>query len=214
MVTWKSAVFIAVVLVTGGALYIRLHWRRWPQAYRAMIGLTACYFIAGSVVGPFVLHFIAPRPSAPIAEIATPSAGVLSPAVVAVAPTLEPGSSLPSSAAPVSIPALHYDPARAVLPDPKRTPGDVFPNATKDDVCTPGWASEHRHVTESDWDRVLRRIRARPRAWVLRSGSLGAAGTRRLQRHQEPLAAARRAAPWRSGEGFAGEHATRGGVQR
>ncbi len=158
MVTWKSAIVIAAALAVVGALYIRLRWRRSPQAYHAMIGLTVCYFIAGSIVGAWILHLIAPRQSAPLAEIATPMGGVPSPAVVPMAPTLEPGSSAPSSA-PVSIPPLHYDPAHAVLPDPKLTPGDVFVGATKDDICTPGWASEHRHVTESDRDRVYAEYR-------------------------------------------------------
>lgn len=160
MVPWKSAIVIAAVLAVVGALYIRLRWRRSPQAYRAMLGLAACYFVAGSIVGAWVLHLVSPKPSAPIAEIATPGAGVPipgagvpSPAVVPLAPTLEGGSSAPSSG-PVKIPPLHYDPAHAVLPDPKLTPGDVFADATKDDVCTPGWAREHRHVTESDRDRV------------------------------------------------------------
>jgi hypothetical protein len=29
----------------------------------------------------------------------------------------------------------HYDPVHAVLPDAKLTPGEVFPNATKDDLA-------------------------------------------------------------------------------
>ena len=41
MVTWKSVIIMAVVLVVVGALYIRLRWHRSPQAYRAMIWLTA-----------------------------------------------------------------------------------------------------------------------------------------------------------------------------
>ena len=54
------------------------------------------------------------------------------------------------SSAPTSAESsvIHYDPAHAVLPDPKLTPGDTFPGVTTQDVCTPGWASEHRHVTE------------------------------------------------------------------
>ncbi len=151
MVTWKLLIIISVVLVGGGALYIRVRWHRSPEAYRAMIGLMACYFVAGSIVGAWVLHFIATMPTAPIAEIATPSAGVPNPGVVALAPSVKPDSSSPSSSAPL---ALLYDPAHAALPDPKLTPGDVFANATKDDVCTPGWAREHRHVTESDRDRA------------------------------------------------------------
>jgi hypothetical protein len=124
---------VAVMLAASGALYIRLRWRRSPRAYRAMIGLTALYFIAGSIVGAWVLHLIALTPNAP----------------ASTAPSLEPNSN-----APFSIPALHFDSAHAALPDPKLTPGDVLV-ATRDDVCTPGWASEHRHVTESVRERVF-----------------------------------------------------------
>jgi hypothetical protein len=49
-----------------------------------------------------------------------------------------------------------------VLPDPKLTPGDTLPAVTIADICTPGWATEHRHVTESMRDQVYeeyRRIR-------------------------------------------------------
>ena len=54
------------------------------------------------------------------------------------------------SSAPTSAESwvIHYDPAQAALPDPKLTPGDTFPGVTAEDVCTPEWGSEHRHVTE------------------------------------------------------------------
>jgi hypothetical protein len=80
-------------------------------------------------------------------QVAAPSAAA-SPSTVA--PTLKENYTGPS----FPIPPLHYDPAHAVLPDPKLTPGDTFPGATADDVCTPGWSREHRHVTEADRARV------------------------------------------------------------
>ena len=43
-------------MVVLGTLYIRVRWRRSPQAYRAMIWLTACYFVAGSIVGAWLLR--------------------------------------------------------------------------------------------------------------------------------------------------------------
>jgi hypothetical protein len=46
------------------------------------------------------------------------------------------------------------DPARHVLPDPKLTPGAVLTTDMRD-VCTPGWASAHRHVTAADRRAVL-----------------------------------------------------------
>jgi hypothetical protein len=52
------------------------------------------------------------------------------------------------------IPPLRFDLARAVLPDPKLTPGDTFPGVTTGDICTPGWSRQHRRVTGSTRDKV------------------------------------------------------------
>ncbi len=138
---------IAFALISSGGLYVRLHWRRSPQAYRAMIALAACYFVAGSIVGAWVLHLagtnpgIRPVPSSAVASTSNP---------VALAPALKPNYSGSS----VAILPLHYDPKRAVLPDAELTPGDTFPGVTAAEVCTPGWSREHRHVTEAMRDRV------------------------------------------------------------
>ena len=67
---------------------------------------------------------------------------------------LNPDAAEPPTGPTVPILPLHYDPARAVLPDPKLTPGDTFPGATADDVCSPGWAREHRQVTEGMRNKV------------------------------------------------------------
>jgi hypothetical protein len=40
------------------------------------------------------------------------------------------------------------------FPDPACTPGDVFPNVTKDQVCTPGYSSSVRDVPESEKNQV------------------------------------------------------------
>jgi hypothetical protein len=61
---------------------------------------------------------------------------------------------LPAAKASVSASMFGWDPTRAVLPNPKFTPGDALPGATTADVCTPGWATEHRHVTEEMRARV------------------------------------------------------------
>lgn len=123
-----------------------------------MLALAACYFAAGSLMGAWVLHLAGPRSSVSAPEGAPTGAGVASPAAftspVALAPMLNPDAAEPPTGFPVPIPPLHFDPANAVLPDPRLTPGDAFSDATKDDICTPGWAKEHRHVTESDKARV------------------------------------------------------------
>jgi hypothetical protein len=104
----ELAIVLAVALVASGALYIRLRWRRSPQAYRAMLVIAACYFVAGSIIGAWVLHLASPRPTVPSTQIAAPSA-VASP--LAVAPTLKENYTGPS----FPIPLLHYDPAHAIL---------------------------------------------------------------------------------------------------
>ena len=142
--TWESAVLVAAALLFGGALYIRLRWRHSPQAFRAMIVLAVCYFAAGSLVGAWVFHIAAPIPKGPAIVVATP-------AIIprpTLAPLINPNAS--TSKPYATIPPLHYDLARAIRPDRELTPGDVFPYATRDDVCTPGWSREHRHVTESE----------------------------------------------------------------
>ncbi len=148
MLNWKWLVLIALALIVSGALYIRLRWRRSPQAYRAMIALAACYFVAGSLTGAWILLLAVTSPSASPIVASSTAGSAANP--VALAPTLNPNYTGPSFA----IPPLHYDPARAVLPDAKLTPGDTFPGVTAADVCTSGWASEHRHVTEAMRDRV------------------------------------------------------------
>ncbi len=58
---WNVTVLIAAVLVLGSALYIRLRWHRSPRAYRAMAGVAACYLLAGSFLGAWVLHLASPK---------------------------------------------------------------------------------------------------------------------------------------------------------
>ena len=135
---------LALVLVIGGALYIGRRWGRSPQAYRAMIALAICYFVAGTVAGVTLMratqHHLEPVASAVPAPVALPS---LKPETLA--PSLKPEGLAPSIPEPSSPPQVsEYDPARAVRTDLKLTPGDVFADARADEVCTPGWAREHR----------------------------------------------------------------------
>jgi hypothetical protein len=43
---------------------------------------------------------------------------------------------------------------RGPLPDPDCTPGDIFPEATVSQICTPGYASSVRNVPTSEKDQV------------------------------------------------------------
>ena len=148
MPNWKWVLLVALALVVAGALYMRLRWRRAPQAYRAMIALAACYFVAGLMTGVWILHLAAPNPEAkPV--VASPTAAPTA-RPLAAAPMPNPGD----AGLPFPIPPLRYDPKNAILPDPKLTPGDTLPGATAADICTPGWAAEHRHVTEAMRDQV------------------------------------------------------------
>jgi hypothetical protein len=142
----KESVSFVLVLVVIGALYIRRRWGRSPHAYRAMIVLAIGYFVAGMLVGASLVW-------ATYQKVGPVTSAVPAPAVV---PSLKPEALAPSLAAiPLAAPPLsNYDPARAARPDPKLTPGDVFKDAGKDDVCTPGWSHEHRRVTESERERV------------------------------------------------------------
>jgi hypothetical protein len=142
----NRAVLAALVLVAAGALYIHLRWRRSPPAWRAMIGLAICYFLAGSITGAWIVRFsasgsIGPQPGRgePVASTATPMPSVPMP------------NSGPTEA---SSPLVEYDPAHSVLPDPWLTPWRPLPAVTAADVCTPGWAREHRHITEPMRDQV------------------------------------------------------------
>jgi hypothetical protein len=78
MLNGGSMVFIALLLVIAGALYIHLRWRRAPQAYRAMIVLGLGYFMAGALVATWVLDRAAPQPAELIST--KPSAPVVAPA--------------------------------------------------------------------------------------------------------------------------------------
>ena len=58
--TWNWAALIAALLAVGTALYIRLRWRRSPQAFTAMVAVALCCFVAGAVLGAWVLHLLGP----------------------------------------------------------------------------------------------------------------------------------------------------------
>lgn len=68
-------VVIAAALIAAGALYIRLRWRRSPQAYRAMIAVAICYLAAGAILGACVVRLVAPAPPGQVKAVA-PGAGV------------------------------------------------------------------------------------------------------------------------------------------
>jgi hypothetical protein len=78
MLTWReSAAVAAVALVIGSTLYIRLRWHRSPRAYRAMLALATCYFLAGGFIGAWALH-LATSKAVKLVE-ANPRVSVLSP---------------------------------------------------------------------------------------------------------------------------------------
>jgi hypothetical protein len=133
--TWHWTIFAALVVVATGALYIQLRWRRSPHAYRAMVALAAIYFVAGSLTGAWIMRLATRASFARPTQLAT----------LGMAPSVS-----------VAANRWGWDPGRAVLPNSKLTPGDTIPGVTVDDVCTPGWATDHRHVTETMRVQVYR----------------------------------------------------------
>jgi endonuclease YncB( thermonuclease family) len=118
MLTWTGlAVILAALLAGGGALYVRLRWRRSPRAYRAMFALAACYFVAGALATVWVMRITAPKP----ATGAAPSAAVV-PMIPAPA-----ASAAAAAAAQLANPLNHFS-AKVV----SITDGDTV------DVLAPG----------------------------------------------------------------------------
>ena len=151
-------IFVALALIAGTAGYIVLRWRRSPRAFKAMIAVSSASFAAGAIVAAWIVHLIG-QPSLTPPRASVPNAATTTTFLPSPAPGASPAYH------PVEIPPLNYDPAHAALPDARLTPGDVLPGATAADICTPGWASEHRHVTESMRDQVYAeygRTRATP----------------------------------------------------
>jgi hypothetical protein len=68
MDSWYALVLIAGVLFLTGQFYIRLRWYRSPEVYQAMLGVAACYFIAGAFAGVAALHFSQARLAAQRAQ--------------------------------------------------------------------------------------------------------------------------------------------------
>jgi hypothetical protein len=138
-VTWT--IFLAFTLIAGSGLYIFLRWRRSPKAYKAMIAVSITSFVSGSILGAWIFRFSQRSTPTPVSMRAPPAATSSS----AFAPLLTPEALTSASAPPLQISPLNYDHKHAVLPDPKLTPGDTLPVVTAAEVCTPGWATEHRH---------------------------------------------------------------------
>jgi hypothetical protein len=114
--TWMRAIVVGLGLVVAGALYIRLRWHRSPQAYRAMLVVAAYYFVAGAMVGAWMLSLTGPRASVSVPEVASPGADVGSPSAfaspVALAPMINPDRTGDSdTAAPLR--PCPCDPARS-----------------------------------------------------------------------------------------------------
>lgn len=54
------------------------------------------------------------------------------------------------------IPLILLAASQFALPDSRLTPGATLPGVTAADVCTPGWARRHRHVTREEKREVYR----------------------------------------------------------
>jgi hypothetical protein len=103
----RGAILGALALVLAGGLYVRLRWRRSPQAYRAMIVLAASYFLAGALAGGWLMRLVMPPPSALPSPVAAPTLSLSIP------------TPLPTAQVSISASMFGWDPTRAVLPNPK-----------------------------------------------------------------------------------------------
>jgi len=147
----------ALALVAGTGLYIFVRWRRSPVAYRAMSGVAIVSVVSGSILGAWFFSLIEKltptSPSVSLGSASNPGAR----SSVGSTPLLTPGATASQPASLRQIPSFRYDATHAARPDPKLTLCDVIPGVTPDDVCTPGWAKEHRHVTEEMRGQVYAR---------------------------------------------------------
>jgi hypothetical protein len=101
--SWNWAAFFAALLVGGASLYIRLRWRRAPQAFTAMVAVAACYFVAGAIIGAWLVHLFGPSVQrTALLPSERPSAAAL--------PSPQP-SPLASSAALPEVPAPRASPS-------------------------------------------------------------------------------------------------------
>ena len=73
-----------------------------------------------------------------------------SPSTTQPGPSGTPQSITPGSGAPLGQRTKTADCVSSnALPDPACTPGTIFPDATKDQICTPGYSSQVRNVPDS-----------------------------------------------------------------
>lgn len=135
--SWNWAALFAAVLTCAGALYIRLRWRRAPQAYSAIIAVAACYFMAGAVLGAWALQFWGPS-------------GASTPAAQPAGSATVPASAPKEASAPASNPETVPSAAPAIA-GPAGNPGNRFAATVTDildgdtvDVTGPSGAARIR----------------------------------------------------------------------
>ncbi|MCL6538054.1 MAG: hypothetical protein K6T28_05675 [Acidothermus sp.] len=124
---------------------------RQTAGYRHRIRITAAWAIvlvtvlavSGCQSSPVSASYHAPSAGAATFSAATPVA----PAASAAASETAGARTGPSGAATPT--ADLFARFGWAAPDPRLTPGETFPGVTAADVCTPGWATAHRNVSES-----------------------------------------------------------------
>jgi len=104
----------------------------------------------------FAIIHAATQPSQPAATAptVTPSAVVTAPATSTPSATADVPAPT-ETAAPAPAPTAAPPPAvNVALPNARFTPGQAFVGVTASQVCTSGWASAHRHVTQEQYYQV------------------------------------------------------------
>jgi len=103
-VTWNWIALIAALLAGAIALYIRVRWRRAPQAFTAMVVVAVCSLAAGLALGAWIEHLFVP-----IVPVSAPTERERAPTVAPELPSAAPSAAAsPEAAAPSASPSGYY----------------------------------------------------------------------------------------------------------
>lgn len=120
------------------------------KLYRPLIGLALLVFLVAC---------LPPTTPTPIPITDTVAPPTVSPAVTATLSPLPPTSAPPSQTPTGHTWGVQTKTSGCIsagaLTDPACTPGDIFTNATVQQICTPGYSSSVRNVPQSEKDQAF-----------------------------------------------------------
>ena len=83
----RLAVILAILMVAVGAAYVRLRWYRSPRAYRAIIGLSAFFFVAGVLAAVWIMQLVISKPAENLTSRTAVLTDILAPSPAPLAST-------------------------------------------------------------------------------------------------------------------------------